>query len=157
MTLFRRTVLVLAVALIVCLAGRTAYAVQPDEMLDDPVLEERARDISEQLRCMVCQNESIDESHAELAHDLRVLVRDRLKKGDTDQQVIDYIADRYGEFVLLKPRFNLRNLLLWATPLIVLVGGGALAWTTARRRGRALSALSVEEEERLKRVLDEGR
>jgi cytochrome c-type biogenesis protein CcmH len=104
---------------------------------------------------MVCQNESIDESHAELAHDLRVLVRDRLKKGDTDQKVIDYVADRYGEFVLLKPRFNLRNLLLWATPLIVFVGGAALAWTTARRRGRALSTLSADEEERLRRVLDE--
>jgi cytochrome c-type biogenesis protein CcmH len=151
----RRIGLLLAIALVVCLAGRAAYAVQPNEMLDDPVLEQRARDISGQLRCMVCQNESIDESHAELAHDLRVLVRDRLKKGDTDQEAIDYIADRYGEFVLLKPRFNMRNLLLWATPLIVLMGGAALALTTARRRGRALSTLSPDEEESLKRVLDE--
>lgn len=155
MTLFRRLFPLMAIALVACLAGRAAYAVQPDEILDDPVLEQRARDISAQLRCMVCQNESIDESNADLAHDLRVLVRDRLEKGDTDRQVIDYIADRYGEFVLLKPRFNLRNLLLWATPLIVLVGGAALAWMTARRRGRGLSTLSDEEEESLKRALDE--
>lgn len=154
MTLPGRIGLVLVVALVVCIAGRAAYAVQPNEMLDDPILEQRARSISEELRCMVCQNESIDESHAELAHDLRVLVRDRLKKGDTDSQVIDYIAARYGEFVLLKPRFNMRNLLLWTTPLIVLAGGAALAWTTVRRRGRALSILSEEEEERLRHVLD---
>ncbi|RUU08342.1 cytochrome c-type biogenesis protein CcmH, partial [Mesorhizobium sp. M7A.T.Ca.TU.009.01.3.2] len=95
----------------------TASAVKPDEVLPDPTLEARARALSEGLRCMVCQNQSIDESDADLARDLRVLVRQRLVAGDTDQQVMDYVVSRYGEFVLLKPRFDLRNALLWGTPV----------------------------------------
>ncbi|TIU04312.1 MAG: cytochrome c-type biogenesis protein CcmH, partial [Mesorhizobium sp.] len=96
-----------------------AQAVKPDEVLPDPALEARARALSEGLRCMVCQNQSIDESDADLARDLRVLVRQRLVAGDTDQQVMDYIVSRYGEFVLLKPRFSLRNALLWGTPALL--------------------------------------
>ena len=98
-----------------CFAG-AAQAVKPDEVLADPALEARARRLSEGLRCMVCQNQSIDESDADLARDLRILVRERLAAGDTDQQVMDYIVSRYGEFVLLKPRFSPRNALLWGTP-----------------------------------------
>lgn len=157
MTTARRILLLLALSWAACLPAGLAYAVQPNEMLKDPVLEQRARDISSQLRCMVCQNESIDESEAELAHDLRVLVRDRLKKGDTDRQVMDFVVSRYGEFVLLKPRFNLRNALLWGTPVIVLLGGAILAWSTAGRRSSARpEPLSRDEEERLKQALDRG-
>ncbi|TIU70171.1 MAG: cytochrome c-type biogenesis protein CcmH, partial [Mesorhizobium sp.] len=101
------------VLLLTLLFAGAALAVKPDEVLADPALEARARTLSEQLRCMVCQNQSIDDSDADLARDLRVLVRQRLVAGDTDRQVIDYIVSRYGEFVLLKPRFSLRNALLW--------------------------------------------
>ncbi len=101
-----------------------ALAVKPDEVLADPALEARARALSEGLRCMVCQNQSIDESDADLARDLRILVRQRLVAGDSDQQVMDYIVSRYGEFVLLKPRFNPRNALLWGTPVLLLLAGG---------------------------------
>lgn len=136
-----------------------SLAVQPSEMLDDPVLEQRARNLSAGLRCMVCQNQSIDDSDAELARDLRVLVRERLAAGETDEQVIDYVVSRYGEFVLLQPRFSLRNALLWATPALLLaVGGGFLLVQAARRRRRPAqarpAALSAEEEERLKDILD---
>ncbi len=133
-----------------------AMAVEPDEVLEDPVLEERARDLSAQLRCMVCQNQSIDDSNAELARDLRVLVRERLVEGDTDKEVIDYVVDRYGEFVLLKPRFSLNNALLWSAPFILLLVGLLLAFTTlgSHRKSKAV-ALSKEEEERLERILQE--
>jgi len=133
-----------------------ALAVEPDEVLEDPVLEERARDLSAQLRCMVCQNQSIDDSNAELARDLRVLVRERLVEGDTDKEVIDYVVDRYGEFVLLKPRFSLNNALLWSAPFILLLVGLLLAFTTlgSHRKSKAV-ALSKEEEERLERILQE--
>lgn len=133
-----------------------AMAVEPDEVLEDPVLEERARDLSAQLRCMVCQNQSIDDSNAELARDLRVLVRERLVEGDSDKEVIDYVVDRYGEFVLLKPRFSLSNALLWSAPLILLLVGLLLAFTTlgSHRKSKAV-ALSKEEEERLERILQE--
>src|SRR5436309_16106384 len=97
-----------------------AFAVQPDEILADPVLETRARSLSKELRCMVCQNQSIDDSDAPLARDLRVLVRERLQAGDTEQQVIDFLTARYGEFVLLRPRFSAYTALLWLTPLGVL-------------------------------------
>ncbi len=100
-----------------------ALAVTPDEMLKDPALEARARHLSQELRCMVCQNQSIDDSEAPLAHDLRVLVRDRLKAGDNDRQVLDYLVARYGEFVLLKPRFEPRTLLLWGLPPLALLAG----------------------------------
>lgn len=143
---------VLAAAL--ALSG-AAFAVQPDEVLDDPALEARARALSAELRCMVCQNQSIDDSDASLARDLRVLVRERIKAGDTDEQVLAYIVARYGEFVLLKPRFSLRNALLWGTPAVLLVIGGAVLVVSIRRRERpATKALSAEEKERLARVLD---
>ncbi|TIW91190.1 MAG: cytochrome c-type biogenesis protein CcmH [Mesorhizobium sp.] len=132
----------------------TALAVKPDEMLADPALEARARALSEGLRCMVCQNQSIDESDADLARDLRVLVRQRLVAGDTDQQVMDYVVSRYGEFVLLKPRFDLRNALLWGTPVLLLLVGGVFIVLTARsRRSTATNALTTEEQAALDKVL----
>jgi cytochrome c-type biogenesis protein CcmH len=131
-----------------------ALAVLPSEMLPDPALEARARTISAELRCLVCQNQSIDDSDADLAHDLRVLVRERLKAGDSDQQVIDFIVARYGEFVLLKPRFSLRNSLLWATPVILIAAGGIFILTASRRRRSvAGTALSAEEKAALEAVL----
>lgn len=105
------------------LASGPAWGVNPDEVLENPALESRARALSTGLRCMVCQNQSIDDSDAELARDLRLLVRERLQAGDSDDQVIDYIVARYGEYVLLKPRFDKKTLLLWGFPLIMLVGG----------------------------------
>lgn len=144
----------LVVAALLALSG-AAFAVQPDEVLDDPALEARARALSAELRCMVCQNQSIDDSDASLARDLRILVRERLKAGDTDEEVLAYIVARYGEFVLLKPRFSLRNALLWGTPAVLLVIGGAVLVVSIRRRERpATKALSAEEKERLAKVLD---
>jgi len=144
----------LVAALMLALAG-AAFAVQPDEVLDDPALEARARALSAELRCLVCQNQSIDDSDAELARDLRVLVRERLKVGDTDEQVLAYIVARYGEFVLLKPRFSLRNALLWGTPAVLLVIGGTVLLVSTRRRARpAAKALSDEEKAALAKLLD---
>ncbi len=135
------------------LAG-TALAVKPNEMLADPKLEARARLLSEELRCMVCQNQSIDESDAELAADLRVLLRERLMAGDTDKQVMDYIVSRYGEFVLLKPPFNLRNALLWGAPVLILLAGGAFVLMSARsRRRQETTVLSKEEQDALDVIL----
>lgn len=132
----------------------TAIAVKPSEMLADPKLEARARLLSEELRCMVCQNQSIDESDAELAADLRVLLRERLVAGDSDKQVMDYIVSRYGEFVLLKPRFNLRNALLWGTPVLLLLGGGTFVFLSARsRRRQEPAALTKDEQEALEAIL----
>ena len=111
-----------------------AFAVQPGEVLADPALEARARALSAELRCMVCQNQSIDDSDAELAHDLRVLVRERLTAGDSDAEVIDYVVSRYGEFVLLKPRFSLRNALLWGAPVLLLLAGGRRRPCSSRSR-----------------------
>jgi cytochrome c-type biogenesis protein CcmH len=142
--------LVLAVA---CWAGPAA-ALLPGEALSDPALEARARSLSAELRCMVCQNQSIDLSDAELAHDLRVLVRERLMAGDTDQQVLDYVVSRYGEFVLLKPRFSVRNALLWGTPVLLLLGGGMLVLVVGRSRRRAPPvALTVDETAALDDIL----
>jgi cytochrome c-type biogenesis protein CcmH len=136
-----------------------AHAVQPDEVLADAGQEARARALSAQLRCMVCQNQSIDDSDAELARDLRILVRERIVAGDSDEQVIAYLVDRYGEFVLLKPLLSGRNLVLWATPFAVLLIGGAAFFAYARRRpptgGAAPATLSADEEARLARLLDE--
>ncbi|PWK75726.1 cytochrome c-type biogenesis protein [Aminobacter sp. AP02] len=132
----------------------TALAVKPSEMLADPKLEARARLLSEELRCMVCQNQSIDESDAELAADLRVLLRERLVAGDSDEQVMDYIVSRYGEFVLLKPRFNLRNALLWGTPVLLLLGGGTFVFLSAlSRRRQEPAALTKDEQEALEAIL----
>lgn len=144
----------LMVAALLAVAG-AALAVQPDEVLDDPALEARARAISAELRCMVCQNQSIDDSDASLARDLRVLVRERLKAGDTDEEVLAYVVARYGEFVLLKPRFSLRNALLWGTPAVLLVIGGIVLVVSIRRRERpATKALSAEEKDALAKVLE---
>ena len=132
-------------------------AVQPDEMLQNPVLEARARTLSQQLRCMVCQNESIDESDAPLAHDLRVLVRERLQAGDSDAQVLDFLVARYGEFVLLKPRLSWRTAMLWGLPPgLLLIGITLLVVAAARRRGRAQEPppnLTAAEQARLKKIL----
>ena len=127
-----------------------AQAVQPDEMLEDPRLEARAREISENLRCLVCRNESIDDSNAELARDLRLLVRERLKEGDTNAEVVDYVVDRYGEFVLLKPRFSAANALIWlAGPVAFLIGLGiAVAYLSRRRPGAAGSEAPLTDEEK---------
>ena len=138
-------------------AAAPALAVQPDEILKDQGLEARARALSRELRCMVCQNQSIDDSDAELAHDLRVLVRERLTAGDSDSQVIDFLVARYGEFVLLKPRFAWHNLVLWLTPVVALVAG-AIAMLGAVRRRRtippAAEPLSADEERRLAEVIE---
>jgi cytochrome c-type biogenesis protein CcmH len=131
-----------------------AYAVQPGEALADPALEARARTLSAELRCMVCQNQSIDLSDAELAHDLRVLVRERLKAGDSDEEVLDYIVSRYGEFALLKPRFSLRNALLWGTPVVLLVAGAGVLFFSQRRRKSAIAqTLTDDEKAELDRIL----
>jgi cytochrome c-type biogenesis protein CcmH len=122
--------LVLAAALV---GAAPSVAVQPDEILPDPKLEARARALSHELRCMVCQNQSIDDSDAPLAHDLRVLVRERLKTGDTDAQVLDFLVARYGEFVLLKPRFEWHTVPLWLAPIAILVVGGAGLAVVVRR------------------------
>ena len=134
-----------------------ARAVQPDEVLNDAALETRARNLSRELRCMVCQNQSIDDSEAPLARDLRLLVRERLTKGDSDQQVLDFLVARYGEFVLLKPPFEKHTLVLWGLPPLVLVGGLLWLWTRARRHGsrhQAPDALNQEEERRLSTLVD---
>ena len=149
--------LVLAVT-ISFLAAFPAYAVQPDEVLQDPALEARARAISEGLRCLVCQNQSIDDSDAPLAKDLRLLVRERLKAGDSDQEIADFIVARYGEFVLLRPRLSPHTLLLWFATPAVFATALLLIWLAYRRRKAAaqgLAPLSANEERRLKRLLDE--
>jgi cytochrome c-type biogenesis protein CcmH len=138
----------------------SAHAVQPDEIMADPGKEARARDLSRELRCMVCQNQSIDDSDAPLARDLRLLVRERIGSGDSDSQVIDFLVARYGEFVLLKPRFTPHTLLLWLLPPLALVGGGLALWFYSRRRANAgsptdpsLLHLTEEEEARLQHLL----
>lgn len=134
----------------------TGFAVQPDEVLADPALEARARAISAELRCMVCQNQSIDDSDAELARDLRVIVRERLSAGDTNEEVVDFVVARYGEFVLLKPQFNARNALLWSAPFAILLLGGIFVVFRWRRPTREQPAsLSRAEEQRLKDILGE--
>lgn len=147
-----------ALLLVMLLYAGFALAVEPDEMLKDPALEARARALSQQLRCMVCQNQSIDDSAAPLAHDLRVLVRERLKRGDTDRQVIDFLVARYGEFVLLKPAFAWHNALLWAIPPGVLLIGAVVLFVFARRRRplQTQDTLDEAEQRKLAAMLDEG-
>ena len=148
--------LILALALI--LSAPFAYAVQPDEVLPDPAMEQRARDISAGLRCLVCRNESIDDSNASLARDLRLLVRERLVAGDTDDETIEYIVDRYGEFVLLRPPLNAGNLALWLSGPILLIIGGATAFIYIRRKPTAtptIGGLTEEEAQRLKELTGE--
>jgi cytochrome c-type biogenesis protein CcmH len=157
MKLFRFLLVVSAL-----LSAAPAFAVQPDEVLADPVLESRARALSKELRCLVCQNQSIDDSAAPLARDLRLLVRERLTDGDSDQQVLDFLVARYGEFVLLKPRFGWDTALLWLGPPAALIGGALVLLLMARRRsgpkgalGEA-SALTPAEEARLAHLLQPG-
>ncbi|MEM1298771.1 MAG: cytochrome c-type biogenesis protein [Pseudomonadota bacterium] len=136
------------------LAPISVYAVQPDEVLDDPALEERAREISKELRCLVCRNESIDDSNAGLARDLRLLVRERLVAGDTDAEVKTYLVDRFGEFVLLKPVFSMANAALWfAGPLLFILGLIASIAYLRSRRPAAPDGLSSEEQAELDRLL----
>ncbi|WP_236016144.1 cytochrome c-type biogenesis protein [Brucella endophytica] len=138
------------------LSATAAHAVTPDEILPDPALESRARAISTELRCMVCQNQSIDDSNAELAKDLRILVRDRLKAGDSDEQVLDFIVARYGEFVLLKPRLETKTILLWGFPVVVLLIGGGFLLAASRRRPTAQTVpLSDEERRKLAAILED--
>jgi cytochrome c-type biogenesis protein CcmH len=155
-----KQILILAFAIAVMMGSSAAYAVQPDEIMSDPIKEARARDLSRELRCMVCQNQSIDDSDAPLARDLRLLVRERIAAGDSDAQVIDFLVARYGEFVLLKPRLERHTLLLWLLPPLALAGGGIALWTLGRRRARSaaaedqsLSRLTAEEEARLERLM----
>jgi cytochrome c-type biogenesis protein CcmH len=143
-------------------SAQPVLAVQPDEMLADPTLEARARILSQELRCLVCQNQSIDDSEAPLARDLRILLRERLKSGDSDRQVLDFLVARYGEFVLLKPPLGWRTALLWLGPPALLIAGGLALFVIARRRSRALVAagsgppLTPAEEARLAKLVDEG-
>lgn len=150
----RRLRFAFALVIAMC-AAAPALAVLPDEVLSDPALEARARELSAHLRCLVCQNQSIDDSNAELARDLRILVRERLMAGDTDQQVIDFVVARYGEFVLLKPQFSAQNALLWATPVVILLAGAAFAFVRAQRRGRvAEKPLTDDEKAALERLVN---
>lgn len=151
----RRALIGCAIAAMAAMAPPAA-AVQPDELLKDPALESRAREISAGLRCLVCQNQSIDDSDAPLAKDLRVLVRERLVAGDSDAAVRDYVVARYGDFVLLKPPVNAHTLLLWLAPLFVLIGAGLIVVRTIRRPAAkevAAAPLSADEEEALRKVL----
>ncbi|MBS0536857.1 MAG: cytochrome c-type biogenesis protein CcmH [Proteobacteria bacterium] len=152
-----RRVIIVALLSSLLLPG-AALAVKPDEILKDPALEARARTLSQELRCMVCQNQSIDDSDAPLARDLRLLVRERLEKGDSDRQVLDFLVARYGNFVLLKPPVEPSTLLLWGlSPLVLIIGIGALVIMARRRRSVALEAeaLSAEERRRLDGLVHE--
>jgi cytochrome c-type biogenesis protein CcmH len=161
-SLFRPTILCLFLMSIILAAG-PAHAVRPDEMLPNPTLEARAREIGQELRCLVCRNQSIDDSDADLAHDLRVLVRERITAGDTNDQVIAYIRSRYGDFVLLRPPFEIATVLLWGGPPLILLLGAIGVARFYRARGRdapsgvetGAAALSPEERRRLQAVLGE--
>ena len=153
-----RAVLVsLALALSIAMGPQILHAVTPDEVLDDPVLEERARGLSAQLRCMVCRNESIDESNADLARDMRLLVRERLVAGDSDEEVIAFLVARYGEYVLLTPTATGANLVLWlAAPAMLLFGGGIAAlYLRSRAKPKPPGALSDDEKKRLAELLED--
>jgi cytochrome c-type biogenesis protein CcmH len=152
-------VLAISLAILFAVGGKLAQAVEPSERLADPVLEERARTLSKELRCLVCQNQSIDESNADLAHDLRILLRQRLVAGDTDQQVLDYLAARYGMFVLLDPPFAPATYLLWLTPPLLVMGAGVFLVVRARRRRpeSMLPGLTQDEKTRAALLLGDGR
>ena len=144
-----------AIAVGIVLIAVPAQAVRPDEMLTNPALEARARDISRDLRCLVCRNQSIDDSDADLAHDLRVLVRERITAGESNEQVIGFVRARYGDFVLLRPPFAIGTALLWGGPLLVLLLGGVAIARFYRRRDEPPPPLSPEERQRLSAVLGE--
>ena len=147
----------LAAVLILIGLSLPAFAVQPNEVLADKELEARARTISAELRCLVCQNQSIDDSDADLAKDLRVIVRERLTQGDDNSEVLDYVVARYGEFVLLKPRFSLQTALLWGAPVLLLLGGATILMVNRRQPPAEASAeLSSEERRRLDAILKDG-
>lgn len=147
----------IAILCLLLVSIRVAEAVQPDEILPDAALEGRARALSAELRCLVCQNQSIDDSNAPLARDLRLLIRERLKAGDSDAQAIDFVVARYGDFVLLRPRFSPQTWLLWIGPFALLFIAGTFLYLRPRRGGNeAERALEPAEEDALKRVLDRG-
>jgi cytochrome c-type biogenesis protein CcmH len=154
-----RSTLILAwllLAIVILAPSRPAIAVEPNEMLADPALEARAREISRDLRCVVCQNESIDESDADLAHDLRVLVRERLAAGDSDEKVVQFVVDRYGDFVLLRPPVKPATYLLWASPaILLLIAAGIIAIYLRRHRrsGTTVPPLTAEEQARVDALL----
>jgi cytochrome c-type biogenesis protein CcmH len=156
----RRHIVRLAVVMMALLQPVAAHAVEPDEVLADRALEARARQLSAELRCLVCQNQSIDESNAPLAKDLRLLVRERLTAGDSDDAVLDFIVARYGSFVLLKPPLGPETILLWTAPLVLLLGIGAGILLRLRQRGESdaapARALTPEESEKLRKVLKDG-
>jgi len=156
----RKLIAISFVLLMAALTASAACAVQPDEIMSDPARESRARDLSRELRCMVCQNQSIDDSEAPLARDLRLLVRERIAAGDSNAQVIDFLVARYGEFVLLKPQLNPHTWLLWLLPPLALIGGGLALWIHSRRRSGSMATedpsrfkLTAEEEARLERLM----
>jgi cytochrome c-type biogenesis protein CcmH len=152
-----RAALTLAVVLVSLMFSGLVYAVQPNEVLPDPALESRARALSAQLRCLVCQNQSIDDSDAPLARDLRLLVRERLVAGDSDAQVTQFLVARYGEFVLLRPPLGTHTLLLWLTPLLMLLAAvGGIGWRlmSARRDAAVPASLTEDEQRRLKSLLE---
>ena len=159
----RRVLVALLLVISASLPLQPAYAVNPDEVLDDPVLEARARDISTGLRCLVCQNQSIDDSDAPLARDLRILVRERLVAGDSDAQAKQFLVSRYGEFVLLKPTFSLKNLILWGFgPLVLILGLLVIQRlyrknksVAAKAEATGMATLSDEEQARLKKILSD--
>jgi cytochrome c-type biogenesis protein CcmH len=146
----------LTLGLALALAAQPAFAFEPDEILPDAAMEQRARELSLGLRCLVCQNQSIDDSHAPLARDLRLLVRERIKAGDSDDAVLDFVVARYGDFVLLKPPMRGSTLILWLTPVVVLIGGILLARAARKGAPNATAArdeLSAEEKAKLETIL----
>jgi len=153
----KRALLALTIAMTMATAS---HAVQPDEIMSDAAKESRARELSRELRCMVCQNQSIDDSEAPLARDLRLLVRERIAAGDSDAQVIDFLVARYGEFVLLKPRLNSHTWVLWFLTPLALAAGGIALWLNGRRRARSVAEqqtatprLTPEEEARINQLI----
>src|SRR5215470_3553817 len=141
-----------AIVILAAMSLTAAHAVLPDEVMSDPAKEARARELSRELRCMVCQNQSIDDSEAPLARDLRLLVRERIAAGDSDAKVMDFLVARYGEFVLLKPRCERQTWLLWLVTPLLLAGGGLAIWLQTRRRpqhGASTPPLTPDEEARL--------
>jgi len=155
---------VLAIALISITMMSPAHAVNPDEILEDPALEARARVVGKELRCLVCQNQSIDDSDADLARDLRVLVRERITQGDSNEEVIDYVVSRYGDFVLLNPPFKLKTYALWFGPWVILMFGIGVIWLFYRRRHASVlegnvtvNSLNEKEATRLKKLMEEDK
>ena len=158
MTTVLRLLICFSLAIVLIAPTTPAWAVNPDEVLEDPVLEQRARDISAMLRCLQCQNQSIDDSDAGFSKDMRLLVRERLVAGDTDEQVLDFVVARYGEFALLKPRFSTQNLILWVGPsVLLLIAIAGIVWRVRSGRRRTISTdrLTADEAAVLDEILNE--